>query len=178
MISNYNDLQSSHDIEISANNLANGQILLLNTFITPVLLNGNFSSNSGKNADYWSAIGAFDDYTGNNKKGSILFEGKSSPLKSILFLKSNASYQLKYSFNISGKERSLDFNVYFLNSVGGKSAWQKVTLKGKISNEFDFWQSETLEFKTPADLQSCYIEVSSPISTGKIWLDDISILEN
>lgn len=177
-ITNFNDLQIAHEVEVIAVNLANNQSLSLNTFIVPNVLNSNFSLNNGKNADYWSSIMAFDSYTGNNKKGSILFDGKSNPFKSILFLKSNSSYQLNYFFNVSGKERGFEFNFYFLNSLGGKSAWQKVSLKGKKSNEFDFWQTESLEFKTPVDLQSCYIEIVSPSSIGKIWLDDLSIIEN
>lgn len=176
-ISNFSELQLSHEIEVNVNNLVTNQILVLSTCVVPNVLNSSFSKNSGKNADYWSPIMSYDNYTGNNKKGSILFEGNSSPLKSILFLKSNTSYQLKYFFNVSGKERSLDFNLYYLSSVGGKNAWQKFNLKGKKSNEFDFWQNESLEFKTPEDLQSCYIEVTSAVSTGKIWFDDLSITE-
>jgi len=177
-IENYTTLNRVHEIEITVNNLVNNQQLVLNTIIVPTVINGDFSLNSGKNANFWSPIGAFDDYTGNNKKGSILFEGKASPLLSILFLKSNTSYKINYHFNVAQKERSLNFNVYYIENFGGKKNWQKISLVGKKSNEFDFWQSDSLEFKTPENLQSCYIEIVSPDSLGKIWLDDLSIVEN
>jgi len=95
-----------------------------------------------------------------------------------LFLKSNSAYKLTYHFNVAIKERSLNFNIYFIDSVGGKKIWQKISLLGKKSNEFDFWQADNLEFKTPENLQSCFIEIVSPDSTGKIWLDDLNIVEN
>jgi hypothetical protein len=176
-ISNFNELNNFHEIEVTANNLVNGQNLILSTTIIPTILNGSFSLSSGKNANYWTPISAFDDYTGNNKKGSILFEGKASPLQSILFLKQNTNYKLTYHFNVAAKERSINFNIYQINSVGGKKNWEKISLVGKKSNEFDFWQTDTIEFKTPIDLQSCFIEIVSPDSIGKVWLDDLSITE-
>ncbi|PCJ63303.1 MAG: hypothetical protein COA79_00415 [Planctomycetota bacterium] len=177
-IKDYDLLKNRVMVSFAMSNLSSGQNKTFKALIYPNVINGDFGLSSGKSLKHWEASSrGYDNYMGNNAKGSFRFLRGSDYLTTALYLKPGKKYELQYFFNIADAQKSLIFNLVFMTGAGSDKLMKKIILNGKKIDDVDFWEEDKLVFEVPVDMQNTFLKITSTGKIGKLWIDDISIKE-